>query len=129
MTSAFGHYISDINIIAPRPTTFKINLINGQDYTIKYLGKGKFNVKIAGKQYHPDNLGELERASQAIADLLELNYAPSEGKEQKSNNPESPTASELSADLSGEEIPTPPAETPEAPENIPQNTPEKEEEK
>ena len=36
-------------------------LINGQDFTIIYIGKGKFTVKIAGKKYNPYNLGELER--------------------------------------------------------------------
>jgi hypothetical protein len=74
MSPAFGRYVSNISIVAPKPTTFSINLINGQDFTIYYLGKGKFMAKIAGKKYNPATLGELERGSQAIADLLELNY-------------------------------------------------------
>lgn len=98
MSPAFGRYVNGIDIIAPKPTTFKVALINGQDFNIKYLGKGKFNIKVAGKQYHPDNTGEAERCSQAVADLLELNYAPAEGKEQTS-----------AASKTGEE--TPPAET------------------
>ncbi len=78
MSPAFGRYISGVDIVAPKPTTFKIGLINGQDFSIYYLGKGKFMTKISGKKYSPNNLGELERASQAVADLLELNYAPKE---------------------------------------------------
>jgi hypothetical protein len=81
MSPAFGRYVNGINIVAPKPTTFKVDLINGQDFSIKYLGKGNFQVKVAGKKYNPINLGELERASQGIADLLELNYAPKEGME------------------------------------------------
>jgi len=81
MSPAFGRYVNGINIVAPKPTTFQVDLINGQDFSIKYLGRGNFNVKVAGKKYNIVNLGELERASQGIADLLELNYAPKEGAE------------------------------------------------
>ena len=118
MSPAFGRYVNGINIVAPKPTTFKVDLINGQDFSIKYLGKGNFQVKVAGKRYSPANIGELERASQGIADLLELNYAPKEGTE---NTPtgggetpaESPAASgaELGPELAtaGPETTAPPA--------------------
>lgn len=126
MTPAFAKYINNISITAPRPTTFKIELINNQDFYIKYLGKGKFNVKISGKKYNPSELGELERASQSIADLLELNYAPEEGKEQNpegNKNPETSSStpsftppsdtSGLEADLTGPESePIKPTELP-----------------
>ena len=68
--------------VPPKPTTFKVELINSQDFNIIYVGKQNFTIKISGKKYNPNNLGELERASQSIADLLELNYAVEEGKEQ-----------------------------------------------
>jgi hypothetical protein len=87
MSPAFGRYVNNIDIIAPKPTTFKIDLINGQDFTIKYLGSKKWDVKAAGKRYNMQDLGEVERASQSIADLLELNYAPAEGKEQLPTTP------------------------------------------
>lgn len=130
MSPAFGRYVNGIDITAPKPTTFRVALINGQDFTIKYLGKGKFNVKVSGKQYHPDNLGEEERCSQAIADLLQLNYAPAEGKEQAGAAPEAgapspetppveptgPGAAELGPELAAAEEtpPTPEEETPPA---------------
>ena len=120
MSPAFGRYVNSIEIVSPKPTTFKVTLINSQDFNIKYLGKNKFSVKIAGKQYHPDNLGESERASQAVSDLLELNYAPAEGKEQTGTGGEGggtestpssePGAAELGPELAAGE--TPPAETP-----------------
>jgi hypothetical protein len=91
MSPAFGRYTSGISIIAPKPTTFKIDLINGQDFTIYYLGKGKFMAKVAGRKYNPGILGELERGSQAIADLLELNYATT--GEEKEATPASPSDS------------------------------------
>jgi hypothetical protein len=116
MSPSFGRYISGIDIVAPKPTTFQINLINGQDFSIYYLGSGNFTAKIAGKKYHPDNIGESERASQAIADLLELNYAPREMEEAKAGGGAAKDA-ELAADLSAPEAPAP--EAPATPEETP----------
>jgi len=75
MSPSFGRFITDVTVVAPKPTTFSAKLINEQDFGIIYNGKGKYTVKVAGKKYNVQNLGELERAQQAIADLLELNYA------------------------------------------------------
>jgi len=126
MSPAFGRYVNGINIVAPKPTTFKVDLINGQDFSIKYLGKENFQVKVAGKRYNPINIGELERASQGIADLLELNYAPKEGMESGGTTPppaESPAASgaELGPELAaaGPETTAPAAEAPPAEEETP----------
>jgi hypothetical protein len=129
MSPAFGRYVNGINIVAPKPTTFQVDLINGQDFSIKYIGKGNFQVKIAGRKYDPLNLGELERASQGIADLLELNYAPAEGKEQMGaepgaapSEPAAPgtSAAELGPDLAAANTePTPPEATPPAEEETP----------
>ena len=115
MSPAFGRYVNGINIISPKPTTFRVDLINGQDFSIKYLGKDKFMLKVAGKKYNPINLGELERASQSISDLLELNYAPAEGKEGAEPPPSNPgtSAAELGPELAAANtIPEPPPATP-----------------
>ena len=120
MSPAFGRFVGHIEIVAPKPTTFNVELINGQDFSITYAGKGNFTIKISGKKYDPNNLGELERASQSIADLLQLNYAPEEGKEQQSSSD-----AEIKSDLEkgGTEAPpeAPPAAPPE--EETPSETP------
>lgn len=100
MSPAFGRYISNVNIIAPKPTTFKIDLINSQFFHIYYLGGGEFMVKVSGKKYYATNLGELESASSAIAALLELNYAPTEIKEEA---PKEDKGAELGAEISAAE--------------------------
>jgi hypothetical protein len=131
MSPAFGRYASNISIVAPKPTTFKVELINGQDFSIYYLGNNKFTAKIAGKKYHPDNIGESERASQAIVDLLELNYAPKEAEvtPESPATPEGPSpeekakGAELANDLAAAGSETP-AETPAPEETAP---PEEEE--
>lgn len=97
MSPAFGRYVADISLIAPKPTTFGIELINGQDFTVSYIGKGNFTVKIAGKKYNPINIGESERASQAITDLLELNYAPRESAEEVASQRDASIKADLEA--------------------------------
>jgi hypothetical protein len=130
MSPAFGRYVNGINIVAPKPTTFKVDLTNGQDFSIKYIGKGNFQVKVAGRKYDPINLGELERASQGIADLLELNYAPKEDMESggaETPPAESPAASEdqLGPELAAANSETPPpAEAPAEEETPPPPSPE-----
>lgn len=81
MSPSFGRYIKDVDIISPKPTTFKFTLINSQSFFIYYLGKKEFMAKIAGKKYYTDSLGDLERASAAVTSLLELNYSQEELKD------------------------------------------------
>jgi hypothetical protein len=55
-----------------------VEMINGEDFNIRYDGRKNYTVKVAGRKYNMQNLGELERAQQAIADVLELDYAVDE---------------------------------------------------
>jgi hypothetical protein len=112
MSPAFGRYISDVSVVAPKPTTFKISLINSQFFYIYYLSGGEFMVKVSGKKYYAENLGELERASNSITSLLELNYAPTEIKED--TNPTPDKGEELGAEFAAANEPsTTPEEAPE----------------
>lgn len=138
MSPAFDRFVTDVEVISPKPTTFKVKLNNEQDFTIKYLGNKNFSVKIAGKQYNPENLGEQERASQAISDLLELNYSIETKEETATSkdadlaasleNPEAPLPAAAAAppaeQPAGEEVPVP--EVPaggETPTPAPEETP------
>lgn len=121
MSPSFARFITNVSVIAPKPTTFKVELTNGEDFNVRYDGRKNFTVKIAGKKYNIQNLGELERAQQAIADTLELSYAidekeaagaeskPDAGAEAFSAAASAPSA-ELPSETPAEE---PAAETPE----------------
>lgn len=85
MSPAFARFIKNVEIIAPKPTTFRFELINGMDFYLIYNGKGKFTAKVEGKKYNLLNLGELQRASQTIANVLELNYNPVKNESAGSN--------------------------------------------
>lgn len=127
MSPSFGRFVSDIKILAPKPTTFKVSLVNGQKFNIIYLGDKKWNVKVSGKKFYIQNKEELDRACNAIADLLELNYAPKEESVlSKGQNPEKDK--EMAADLGmgggrGGNIPEPGETSPEGEENTPEEIP------
>jgi len=80
MSPSFGRFITAVDLVAPKPTTFKVTLINGYDYNITYLKKDTWQAKVAGKKYYLLNIGESERAAQAIADLLDLSPSLKEGE-------------------------------------------------
>jgi hypothetical protein len=107
LTHEFNNFMSSIDWVAPRPTTFRINLKNNQEFYLMY-GKRSWIAQIEGKKYYLLNLPEEERAAEAISRILrygakaEANLTPDE---------------ELAASMAPEGIPpegeTPPAETPE----------------
>jgi hypothetical protein len=118
MTEHYRDYITGVYVIAPRPTTFRILLHNGQEFYLIY-GPQSYTAKISGKKYYLLNLSEEQFAINAIASLLELGMPPgSEGPGEQMDN---------EADVKGgEDIPTEeeaPAEEP-APEEELQETEE-----
>ena len=72
-------FVKDIDWVAPRPTTFRVKLVNGADFYLIYQGKddnkGLFIAQVAGKKYFLESLPEQQQASDAIARLLRYNYA------------------------------------------------------
>ena len=69
LTDQYGDFIEDIEWIAPRPTTFKVILKNGELFYLTYTGKS-YIATVEGKKYYLLNIGEDERAAKAIARLL-----------------------------------------------------------
>ena len=122
MSPAFGRFVTDIKLVAPKPTTFNAKLINEQEFGIIYNGKGKFTIKVAGKKYDIQNLGELERAQQSIANILELNYGVEEKAAAEKPDAGAEAFSAATAAPAGE-IPAEPAAGAEAPA---EETPEEE---
>ena len=75
MTESFEDYITGIYVMAPKPTTFKILLHNGQHFFLMYA-KDSYIAKIAGKKYYLLDLGAEEYAIKSIADLLTMGMPP-----------------------------------------------------
>ena len=81
-------FVDDVEWVAPRPTTFRIKLVNGSDFYLIYQGttnnKGVFIAQVAGKKYFLESLPEEQQASEAIARLLRYKFADT-GKENEAD--------------------------------------------
>ena len=73
LTAEFGNFLASIDWVAPRPTTFRINLQNDESFYLIWMGRS-WIAQIEGKKYYLLNLPEEERAAEAIARLLR--YGP-----------------------------------------------------
>jgi hypothetical protein len=109
LTPEYDSFLASIDWVAPRPTTFRMNLKNDQSFYLIY-GKRSWIAQVEGKKYYLLNLPEEERAAQSIANLLR--YGTKEETVE-------PGMEDLGVPPSEE---TPPAETPA--ETPPEETPE-----
>ena len=69
LTSDFDSFLASIDWVAPRPTTFRINLKNGQEFYLIYNSRS-WIAQVEGKKYYLLNLPEEERAAEAISRIL-----------------------------------------------------------
>ena len=67
-TEEYTEFVDSIDWISPRPTAFRINLKNGQDYELKWTGK-TFVAKILGKRYFLSNIADYQQALDKLAIL------------------------------------------------------------
>ena len=107
LTPEYDSFLASIDWVAPRPTTFRINLQNGQMFYLIY-GKRSWIAQVEGKKYYLLNLPEEERAAQSIANILRYGTKEEAGTEGEGADLglETPPAEETPAET--------PAETPEA---------------
>ena len=69
LTADFDPFLAGIDWVAPRPTTFRINLKNDENFYLIWMGRS-WIAQIEGKKYYLLNLPEEERAVEAIARIL-----------------------------------------------------------
>ena len=79
LTSDFDSFLASIDWVAPRPTTFRINLKNGQEFYLIYNSRS-WIAQVEGKKYYLLNLPEEERAAEAIARILRYGAKTPEGE-------------------------------------------------
>ena len=85
LTFEFDNFLGSIDWVAPRPTTFRINLKNGESFYLIYNGRS-WIAQIEGKSYYLLNLPEEEQAAQAVARILR--YGSPEDLEEESEETE-----------------------------------------
>ena len=69
LTSDFDKFLESIDWVAPRPSTFRVNLLNGQSFLLTF-GDRSWIAQVEGKKYYLLNLDEEERAAESIARIL-----------------------------------------------------------
>ena len=69
LTHEFDNFMASIDWVAPRPTTFRINLKNDFNFYLIYT-KRSWIAQVEGKKYYLLNLPEQERATDAISRVL-----------------------------------------------------------
>jgi hypothetical protein len=68
-TKEYPEFVTDIRWVAPKPSTFAVDLKNGQSFNLKWMGKG-FEAQIEGKKYYLDTLQDYQQALDKINDIL-----------------------------------------------------------
>lgn len=110
LTQQYDNFVASIDWVAPRPSTFRINLKNEQLFYLIY-GKRSWIAQIEGKKYYLLNLPEEQHAAEAIARILRYGVKPEEGEESGD------MGGDMGAEAPPAEEPTteePPTEEPEA---------------
>jgi len=103
LTDQYEIFVTDIQWVAPRPTTFRIVLGNNENFLLTYTERS-WIAQIEGKNYYLLNLGEEEQAAESISRLLAYGVpAPAEGEAPAEGTEEAPAEE------------TPPAEEEETP--------------
>ena len=107
----FDLFVASIDWVAPKPTTFRINLKNGENFYLVYTPR-TFIAEIEGKKYYLLNLNEQENAENAIARILRYGAPNIEGEvdaaefDTGSSGGDFPeeTSTDVSVDTGGDEI-------------------------
>ena len=91
-------FVKEIQWVAPKPTTFRVILINDGYFYLEYLGENPsgqslYKAKVEGKTYYLESIPEQQKASESINRLLR--YAkPETLEEPKLETPEESPATE-----------------------------------
>lgn len=111
LTTEFDNFMSSIDWVSPRPTTFRINLKNDTNFYLIY-SKNSWIAQIEGKKYYLLNLNEQENAEKAISRILRYG-APDIGESQDAaefntgssggNFPEE-TSTDVTVDAGGDDV-------------------------
>lgn len=69
-TEDWEQFVQGITWVSPKPTVFRIQLKNGQDYTLKWMGQD-FEAEISGKKYYIGQIGDYQQALTKLSILYQ----------------------------------------------------------
>ncbi len=92
LTHEFDSFLEDIEWVSPRPTVFRILLLNGESFLLMYTEKS-WIATVEGKKYYLLNLDEEENCALAIGRILQ--YGTNSGADVKGEESENESAPEV----------------------------------
>ena len=101
LTHEFDAFIASIDWVAPKPTTFRINLKNDFNFYLIFT-RSSWIAQVEGKKYYLLNLPEEERAIDAIARILRYG-APDTGDSEGSESESGGAGEDIDVDIDNEE--------------------------
>ena len=109
LTQQYEIFLTDIQWVAPRPTTFRIVLGNGENFILIYTERS-WIAKIEGKKFYLLNLSEEEQAAQSLSRILSYGLKEAEASPDELSGEE--PAEVKPEDIKPEENNPQPEETP-----------------
>ncbi len=92
MSDQYEKFIDDIYWVAPKPTTFKVMLINGQYYFLLYSEKS-WTAQVEGKKYYLKEVRETQQAAESVSRILrygKVNNTPAKATDDTPPETETP---------------------------------------
>jgi hypothetical protein len=78
LTTDYKNFLSNIEWVSPKPSTFRVVLQNQQAFYLKWTGKG-FEAQIEGKRYNISNVSEFQQALDRLGELLKHSEPTTDG--------------------------------------------------
>jgi hypothetical protein len=98
MTEQYEIFITDIEWVAPKPTTFRIMLANGEYFFLTHTDRS-WIAQIEGKNFYLLNLNEKQDAINAIARVLRYGKGKSEAEKSASTSDTAGGSEEIPEEL------------------------------
>ena len=98
LSDQFDSFLESVDWVAPRPSTFRINLLNGQNFKLTFDPRS-WIAQIEGKKYYLLNLDEEEMAAKAIARILAYGNQSDEPNETNPEDTSSDETEEVDVDV------------------------------
>lgn len=77
-TENYREFIEEVLLVAPKPATFRVNLPNGNNLFLKWLGEC-FEIQVEGKRYRMDYHEQFMQALSHITELFKYGSVKQEG--------------------------------------------------
>jgi hypothetical protein len=106
LTPDFNAFMSSVDWVAPRPTTFRINLKNDHSFYLMW-NDISWIAQVEGKKYYLLNLSEEQHAAEAISRILKYGAKETPQKTSPTDEPDSAPEPAPEPESTPEPEPTP----------------------